>query len=318
MLELAGAKNREREIDGVVENLEDMWRFDVSRRLMEVLSEHGRLKADWHDSLAYSAARLGDFEAAAKHIEAALQLQPRDKNFWSNKGLFLLMQGQLTEAGMALSKARKLAPKDPIILGNLEAHEYLTEHGGNYFDYLVRPLDREKMDELANEEEWEDVDALRTEFNGCRMEAFAQSMFMKGGQSRSCLASLIRTLDSFFDFVERVDAGGMFVHEDIDLVRDNFKAIMHKFIYKFGDVDRETIDDVFEGLKAYYGFLAEKNVVPAADFRQLEKAIGRHGQALIAKMERYNAIRHDPAVSEKRKEKIREELFEGDHAWPHL
>jgi hypothetical protein len=78
------------------------------------------------------------------------------------------------------------------------------------------------------------------------------------------------------------------------------------------------MNDVFEGLKAYYGFLAEKNVVAGADFRQLEKAIGRHAQALIAKMERYNAIRHDPAVSEKRKEKIREELFEADHAWPHL
>ncbi len=137
-------------IDGVVENLEDMWRFDVSRRLMEALSEHGRPKADWHDSLAYAAARLGDFEAAAKHIGAALQLRPRDKNLWSNKGLFLLMQGQLNEAVIALSKARKLAPEDPIILGNLKAHEYLTEHGGNYFDYLVRPLDREKMDELAN------------------------------------------------------------------------------------------------------------------------------------------------------------------------
>jgi len=35
-------------------------------------------------------------------------------------------------------------------------------------------------------------------------------------------------------------------------------------------------------------------------------------------MELYNAVRHDSSVSEKQKEKVREKLFEGDHAWPHI
>jgi len=39
---------------------------------------------------------------------------------------------------------------------------------------------------------------------------------------------------------------------------------------------------------------------------------------LIGKMERYNAIRHDQTIEDERKEAIREELFEGDHAWPHI
>jgi len=39
---------------------------------------------------------------------------------------------------------------------------------------------------------------------------------------------------------------------------------------------------------------------------------------IIGKMERYNAIRHDPKVDDERKEALREDLFEGDHAWPHL
>ena len=318
LLDLAGAKTREQDIDVVLDGLEETWRFDLSRRLMEILAEQGPLKANRHDCLGYAAARLGDYEAAERHINAALQLKPRDKNFWSNKGLLLLMNGKLKDAGLALSKARKLAPEDPIILGNIKAHEYLAEHGGNYFDYLVRPFNREEMDELADHEEWEKFDELRSEFNFCRMEAFAQSMFMMGGKFRSRLASLMRTLDSFFDFVAQVDSGGNFMHEEIGLVSTNFKAIMHKFIFKFGDVDRETMDNVFEGLKAYYGFLAEKQVVAAADFKVLEKAIRRHEGDLIAKMERYNKIRHDPAVSEKKKDKIRSELFEGDHEWPHI
>jgi hypothetical protein len=35
-------------------------------------------------------------------------------------------------------------------------------------------------------------------------------------------------------------------------------------------------------------------------------------------MEEYNAVRHDSTVSKKKKEKLREKLFEGDYAWPHI
>jgi plasmid stability protein len=35
-------------------------------------------------------------------------------------------------------------------------------------------------------------------------------------------------------------------------------------------------------------------------------------------MERYNAIRHDNSVEEEQKEALREEIFEGNHAWPHI
>jgi hypothetical protein len=35
-------------------------------------------------------------------------------------------------------------------------------------------------------------------------------------------------------------------------------------------------------------------------------------------MERYNAVRHDKTMEEEQKEAHREELFEGDHAWPHI
>jgi len=37
---------------------------------------------------------------------------------------------------------------------------------------------------------------------------------------------------------------------------------------------------------------------------------------LIGKMQRYNAIRHNNDLDEEEKEAIRDELFDGDHAWP--
>ncbi len=68
MIELTDPNHSAEEIDGVVANLEKIWRFDVTRRLLEVLGERHRLSAELHDSLAHAAARLGDFDAAQRHV----------------------------------------------------------------------------------------------------------------------------------------------------------------------------------------------------------------------------------------------------------
>ena len=150
------------------------------------------------------------------------------------------------------------------------------------------------------------------------MEAFAQSTLLKGGDARAHLPNTLTTLKAFFRFVALIDSSGTFVHEDINRVGDNFKQIAHKFIFKFGDVDREIMDDVFDRLEAYYGFLASRKILAAEDFNLFRKKIYAMREELIRKMERYNAIRIDDSMDEDPKEEIREELFEGDHAWPHF
>jgi hypothetical protein len=215
MLELAGPKALATGMEGLVENLENLWRFDLSRRLLELLAGRRRLKATLHDSLAHAAARLGDLTAAQSHIGDALRLEPRNKNFWSNKGWYHLMGGELAEAETALDRARKLAPKDAVVTGNITVLKYLKRHGGNYFDYLLRPLDRKLIDRYADHERWDRVDATCVDFNDCRMEAFAQSAFSKGGKTRSHLPNMVANLKTFFRFVARIDSSGTFVHEDI-------------------------------------------------------------------------------------------------------
>jgi hypothetical protein len=318
MLELAPPKHFAEEMDGVIENLEKLWRFDISRHLLENLANRRRLSATLHDSLAHAAARLGDLEAAQRHIAEALRLEPRNKSFWSNKGLYHLMGGELKEAGIALRKARQAEPKDPVVLGNLEIHEYLGKHGGNYLDYLQRPLDRKPIDRLADQEKWDQADSLRADYNDCRMEAFAQSTLLESREMLPRLPRLLATLRVFFRFVDQIDSSGVFLNEDISLVHRNFKPIMHKFIFKFGDVDRETMEDVFDALMAYYGFLASRRIVNGAEFRDFRKTISGMKVELTGKMERYNAIRHDNSVEEEQKEALREEIFEGNHAWPHI
>jgi len=75
---------------------------------------------------------------------------------------------------------------------------------------------------------------------------------------------------------------------------DNLKQIAHKFIFKFGDVDRETMDDVFDGLEAYYGFLARRKIVVARDFNLFREKIHSMRDEVIGKMERYNAEESTP------------------------
>jgi tetratricopeptide (TPR) repeat protein len=318
MIELASPKSFGIGIEGLVENLENLWRFDLSKRLLQLLADRRRLNATLHDSLSYAAARLGDLAAAQSHIGDALRLEPQSKSFWSNKGLYHLMGGELNEAGIALRKARELGPKDPVVIGNLEICKYLEKHGGDYFAYLLRPLDKKQIDRYADQEKWDRVDDMCADFNDCRMEAFAQSTFLKSGKARPRLPRLLSTLRTFFRFVAQIDPSGTFIHEDMNRVHENFKPIMHKFIFKFGDVDRETMDDVFEGLEAYYGFLASRKLVADTDFNLFRKRVSAMKGDLIGKMDRYNAIRHDASIKEDQKEELREELFEGDHAWPHF
>ena len=171
---------------------------------------------------------------------------------------------------------------------------------------------------MADEEEWESVEKLSASYNESRIEAFAQTVFQRDQDKRSRLPDLLATLKEFLKFAHGLDQGGYAVYEDLEYLHADFKAIMHKFIFKFGDVDRAMIEDVCGSLLEYYGFLERAGLVPSDELEEFQTRVGSSKQGLLEKMERYNEIRHNDDVDEDEKEAIREELFEGDHAWPHL
>lgn len=61
-----------------------------------------------------------------------------------------------------------------------------------------------------------------------------------------------------------------------------------------------------------------QHTLSPAEIKRFRAMVSRKRKGLIDKMERYNAIRHDDGLDEEEKEAIREELFDGDHACPHL
>lgn len=318
MLELSEPRHLDEEIEILLDNMEKLWRFDLCRYCLEFLVKQYPDKALFHDYLAYAAARMGDIETAMDYNARAVEMEPNNPHFRSNLGWIHLVAGNPKEAGEVLAAALRLAPDNEVTKGNLKIHQYLTGHGGNYFNYLLRPVEREEIDRLANEKEWEEVDAMCVLYNKCRIEALAQTLLQRDEDSRSHLPDMLATLEEFFRFVNRVNQAGYLLHEDISFIREHFKPIMHKFIFKFKDIDRKMIEEIYDSLFEYYGFLARENLVPNKEFKQFKKEIRGIKKELINKMQRYNTLRHNSKIAEEEKEDIREELFESDHAWPFI
>jgi tetratricopeptide (TPR) repeat protein len=317
LLELAEPEHMEEELDNLIENLEKLWRFDLSSRFLKVLVERHPRNASFQDSLAHATARTGDVNGALHYVDKAVELEPENPHFRSNQGWLHMMAGNLEEAREALEAAAGLDPVNEVVKGNLEIYDYLKEHGGNYFDYLLRPAERERIEQLADEEAWEEVDRLCASYNTCRFEAMAQA-FLQGDEGNvSRLADKLATLREFFGFVGKVDQDGH-LNEDLAFIHEYFEPIMHKFIFKFYDIDREMIEEIYEALIEYYNFLASRKLVPFEDLKRFQKKIFAMKKKLLEKMQRYNQIRHNDDISDEEKEVIREELFEGDHVWPFL
>ncbi len=317
MLELGEPDHVDEEIDSLIDNLEDIWRFDVAKRCLELLVERHPQKAPFRDYLAHATAQLGDVEAALIQSFRAVAMEPDNPFFLCNLGLFNLMAGNADEARTHLKASLRLAPDNETTQGNLAICEYITAHGGNLFDYQTRPLVEDEIERLADEEDFEKVDRLCDSYDGDRMAAFGQSL-VRDDRKRSQCANMISTLTNFFAFVDRVADEVGLVNERLEFVHKHFEAIMHKFIFKFADVDREMIEGIFKSLLEYYGFLESSKLVPTDEFKRFQSTVRKKKKGLLEKMERYNEIRHDPNMKEDEKETIREQLFGGDHAWPHL
>lgn len=317
MLDLGDPQHVEEEAINLHDNLENLWRFDLCQRCLEILLERFPDRALFWDYLANATAQLGDVAVALRHSAKATAMEPENAFFRSNLGLFHLMSGNAGEAEVHLSAALRLDSSNDVARGNREVQQYIARHGGNFSDYLIRPVDREEIERLSDQDDWEKLDPLCATYNFDRMQALGRSL-AADPNSRSRCADVIKTLESFFDFVDRVSNMSGLLQEDIGHVDRHFTAIMHKFIFKFGDVDRAMLEAVFKSLLEYYGFLARHELVSPAEFQQFRTMVRQERQGLIDKMERYNAVRHNDELDEEEREAIREQLFDGDHLWPHL
>ncbi len=161
MLDVGDPQHTEEEAAALYDNLENLWRFDLGKCCLEILVERFPDKALFWDYLGNATAQLGEVETALRHSAKALALAPDDAHFRCNHGLFHLMAGNAGEAEIHLSTALRLDPENKVTKGNLEVQKYLARHGGNFSAYLVRPVDKEEIERLSDDEDLERLDQLR-------------------------------------------------------------------------------------------------------------------------------------------------------------
>jgi len=260
---------------------------------------------------------LGNADEAIHQGGRALELCPDCEMFWSNMGWYHLCKGSLPEARQALQRALALDPDLECAGYNLEVHDYLCRHGGSFLDYLLRPTDVDEIHRLEQEEDFEGLQELRGSYDASRLEAWAQCAVQEDERQISRIGDRVSTLRSFFGFVDSISQESP-LNADVRYLEDLFKPIMHKFIFKFRDVDRAMIEELYECLFDYLGFLSRRRLVDADGLKSFRKHAVSLKTELIDVMIRYDAIRHSDELDDDEKETIRDELFEGDHAWPFL
>ena len=114
MLQVGDPEDLDEEVDRLIDNLENIWRFDVGQRCLELLVERHPQKGQFRDYLAHAMAKLGDVTGALQQASQAVAMAPDNPFFRCNLGLFHLMAGNAPDAegerGVIVSNLDKESP----------------------------------------------------------------------------------------------------------------------------------------------------------------------------------------------------------------
>ncbi|KKK98676.1 hypothetical protein LCGC14_2640360, partial [marine sediment metagenome] len=248
-------------VDSVIDGLEELLRFDLCCRYLKNLIKLFPNKGLYYDYLAGNVmkSKEGSISEVIALQKKAIELEPENATFIHNLGWIHLEAGNLKEAEIEMKKALKLRPDYESAAGNMAVINYLKKkkNGGTFLDYLIRLLDRKKLQQLEDEEEYDELDALCADYNASRIEAFKRIMLDEHDYPPDQITNLAKTLHLFLSFVDGVLNEGMFLYDDLHKIDISFKPIMHKFIFKHKDIDDEIFNDIYTSLTAFYGFLSQ-------------------------------------------------------------
>ncbi len=272
-----------------------------------------------YNSMAYCYDMVGNLNKAIEVEKKAISLH-ECADYQGDLGWSYIINGDAKNAKKALDSALKLDKNDETANANMEVYKWLNSNENkNFNDYLLREVDWDHINKLEDYDDDDDEDfgkytAVIAEYNWCRLEAFKRDL-LKNSEYSYTLAEkfdIYSTLKGFFNFVAKM-CDEPFIYDRAGVIESNFDIIMHKFIFKTGDIDEKIFNDIYAGVLEFYKFLQRNKLKSKSDYDELKNTMLEMKSELKESMLKYNEVRHNPDYSEEEKEEIRDELFEGHH-----
>jgi hypothetical protein len=301
---------------GICEFFEKYLRFEMAIEYYNQLMELESDKANVYDSISNCYYYLSDIKKAFETQQKALELNDSNHRFYCNMGWIEMVRGNLDTAKIMLEKSLELNQKDQITLNNYEACKLMLKNKqlNNWGAYLLRETDYEYLEKLEDEGNIEEYEKQIQLYNLNKIGAFKYDLVNNPNYTPAEKYDILFTLNYVFDLIWDSYEYDYFFYDDIYWVKEHFKPIMHKVIFKTKDIDKEIFNGVYTALLEFYKYLAKRKIV--SGYRSLESKMLKLKPELMEKMLRYNEIRHNDEYTEDEKDEIREELFEGDAFFP--
>jgi len=302
----------------ICEFLEKHLRFEIAIEYYNELMELERDKAKVYDCINYCYVYLGEWDKAFETQQKAIELCDSNHRFYCNMGWLEMIRGNLNAAKTMLEKSLELNQKDKTTLNNYKACKLMLKNKRlkNWEAYLLRETDHEYLEKLDDKDDVDEYERQVRLYNGDKIEAFKFDLMRNPNYTLAEKYDILFTLNYVFNIIWEVYGSEYFFNYDIVGVAEYFKPVMHKVIFKTGDIDEEIFNDIYTCLLEFYKFLSKRKVV--SGYKSLENKMLKLKSELMEKMSRYNEIRHNEEYTEEEKAGVCEELFEGDAFLPFL
>ncbi len=310
-------KAAEEAYDIALNNFERLYRDElILHYALKLIKKHPK-QAILYDYAAMSSLVLDEYDKAIEYGKKAVELEPSSSHYLNNLGFNYINVKDFQNADKYFRQALEADPENDTPKYNLELYEIMKEKDISFDEYCLLPIDPDLMSQYLDNDDYHKYTSYVNTSNSQKLHVLRKKILKEHQFKTHNYHSLLSTLKVFFGFVASVSQDE-FIWEEVSFMHLYFKPIIHKFIFKHGDVDEEIMNEVFDSLALFYGFLSEYRVTDASDTKGFLRDMDSSKDELISKMHRYNSIRHDYGVSDKEKEKVRKELFGTDHSWMFL
>jgi tetratricopeptide (TPR) repeat protein len=310
------------EITGTMEaccgNLEHRFLYEDSMELYRAMLDAGIEPAEAHDGLGYCLSYIGTLEDAAKEIRLAVEAEPGKAVYLSNLAHTEIQRGDLGAAEALLKKALRLDSKEPHALGNMRCLEVMRRKGGtkDWKSFLLSRPDMHEMDRLEEDGDYAGMERLAGEHNGDLLLAFRKELAGRKDMTPAGKYDLMFSMEHFTKLAGRLSDEGPFLLSDLITVQVGFQHVLDRFVMETSDMDRQILDEMFDSVREFYGFLAREEAVSEEAYDGLVREMKDTRPGIEDRMDRYNAVRRAPGVTPEKKAWARGKIYGAWADWP--